>query len=218
MRAILTKIRRNLRRPLPDLCAFAFAKLMSRVWARQLGRVGARFHVSAGARIQGGRFVSIGDVFYAGPSLWIEAVERYADIDHAPRIEIGAGVTCSGSVHIAATSRVTIGEGVLLGSHVHITDHAHGSYSGPLQDSPTTPPAERRLSSGRPVVIERNVWLGDGVVVLPGVRIGEGSVIGANSVVSRDVPPNVIAVGAPAVAVKAYDPATSAWLPIGPRA
>jgi acetyltransferase-like isoleucine patch superfamily enzyme len=214
MNATLTKIKRNLRRPLPDLCAFAFAKLMSRLWARHLGQVGPRFHVSAGTRIQGGARIAIGNGFYAGPSLWIEAVERYANVDLAPWIDIGAGVTCSAFVHIAATSRVSIGDGVLLGSHVHITDHAHGSYSGPRQDAPSTPPAERALSAGRPVVIERNVWLGDGVVVLPGVTIGEGSVIGANSVVSKDVPRHVIAVGAPAVAIKAYDAASAAWLPI----
>jgi acetyltransferase-like isoleucine patch superfamily enzyme len=218
MTSTLTKIRRNLRRPLPDLCAFGFAKLMSHIWARQLGQVGPRFHVSAGTRIQGGRFVTVGDGFYAGPSLWIEAVERYADRDHTPRIDIGASVICSSFVHIAATSQVSIGDGVLLGSHVHITDHAHGSYSGTVQDAPTTPPAKRALSAGRPVVIERNVWLGDGVVVLPGVRIGEGSIIGANSVVSKNVPANVIAVGAPAIPIKAYDPAFAAWLPIDARA
>lgn len=214
MKTTLTKIWRNLRRPLPDLLAFSFAKLISRLWARQLAQVGPRFHVSAGTRIQGGRFVSIGDVFYAGPSLWIEAVERFAGIDHAPRIAIGAHVTCSGFVHIAATTLVTIGEGVLLGSRVHITDHAHGSYAGPLQDSPTTLPAERRLSQGRPVCIERNVWLGDGVVVLPGVTIGAGSIVGANSVVSRNLPAGVIAVGAPAMPIKRYEAASGRWLPI----
>lgn len=214
MRTTLTKIGRNLRRPLPDLFAFGFAKLMSRVWARQLAQVGPRFHVSAGTRIQGGRFVSIRNVFYAGPSLWIEAVERYAGVDYTPRIDIGANVTCSGFVHIAATKQVTIGDGVLLGSHVHITDHAHGSYAGPLQDTPATPPAERRLAGGRPVVIERNVWLGDGVVVLPGVSIGEGSIVGANSVVSRDLPARVIAVGAPARPIKSFDDESSSWVDI----
>ena len=217
MTTLLTKIRRNMRRPLPNLCSFGFAKLMSLIWARHLGQVGRRFHVSAGTRIQGGRFVFVGNGFFAGPSLWIEAVESYAGLAHTPRIDIGSKVICSDFVHITATTSVTIGDGVLLGSRVHITDHAHGSYSGPSQDSPTTPPAERRLSEGRPVVIERNVWLGDGVVVLPGVRIGEGSIIGANSVVSKNVPPNVIAVGAPATPIKVHDKAMAAWVPIEAR-
>jgi acetyltransferase-like isoleucine patch superfamily enzyme len=61
------------------------------------------------------------------------------------------------------------------------------------------------------------VWLGDGVVVLPGVTIGEGSIVGANSVVTRSLPPGVIAVGAPARPVKFYDRAASRWTAIEPH-
>lgn len=152
----------------------------------------------------------------AGQMLWIEAVRRYRDYSYAPVIEIGSHVVCSQNVHIAATQRVTIGNGVLIGSRVHITDHGHGRYVGAEQDSPAIPPAERRLSDGNPVAIEENVWLGDGVVVLPGVTIGQGSIVGANSVVSRSIPPHVIAVGAPAVPIKSFDLASGLWKPIAP--
>jgi len=74
----------------------------------------------------------------------------------------------------------------------------------------------RRPSEGRPVRVGANVWLGDGVVVLPGVTIGEGTIVGANSVVSRDLPPRVIAVGAPARPIKAWDAASRRWLPLTP--
>jgi serine acetyltransferase len=57
-----------------------------------------------------------------------------------------------------------------------------------------------------PVRIEKNVWIGDSAIVCKGVRIGKNSIIGAGSVVSRDIPENVIAVGNPAVAVKDLDP------------
>lgn len=215
--SLSTKIRNNLRRPLPDLCAFAFAKLISPIWARHLGRVGTRFHVSLGTRIQGGRSVHVGDRFYAGPSLWIEAVERYMGYSYSPQIRIGSHVTCSDFVHIAATTGVSIADGVLLGSRVHITDHSHGVYTGPHQDSPATPPAQRPLAQGKPVSIGANVWLGDGVVVLPGVSIGAGSIVGANSVVSRSLPAGVIAVGAPARAIKRYDAQSFIWVDIGTR-
>jgi lipopolysaccharide O-acetyltransferase len=85
-------------------------------------------------------------------------------------------------------------------------------YSGEHQDGPSTPPVRRRLSQGQPVRIGANVWLGDGVVVLPGVSIGEGSIVGANSVVSRDLPSGVIAVGAPATPIKVYDAAQARWV------
>jgi acetyltransferase-like isoleucine patch superfamily enzyme len=55
-----------------------------------------------------------------------------------------------------------------------------------------------------PIILEKNVWLGVRVVVLKGVRIGENSVIGANSVVSRDIPPNCLAGGVPARIIRTF--------------
>lgn len=136
MSSILDKILRNLRRPLPDLCGFVVAKLLPMIWARYLSKTGSNFRVSQGARIQGGRAVSIGNGFYAGPMLWIEAVHSYLDHNYRPSIVIGNNVVCSNFVHIAATTSVTIGDNVLVGSGVHITDHAHGIYLGDFQDPP----------------------------------------------------------------------------------
>ncbi|WP_087691073.1 acetyltransferase [Pandoraea sp. PE-S2R-1] len=216
MSQTLQRILNNLRRPLPDLTAYLQGKVTSALWRRSIHRVGHGFHVCRGALIQGGEHISIGDGFYAGQLLWIEAVRRYGDESYTPVIEIGNGVTCSQSVHIAATVRVSIDDGVMFGSRVHVTDHAHGRYHGDIQDSPDVAPGRRPLAPGRPVHIERNVWLADGVVVLPGVTIGEGCVIGANSVVSRSLPPHVIAVGAPAVPIKKFDSKTGQWLPCFP--
>lgn len=214
MTSLLGRIVNNLRRPLPDLAAYVSAKIVSSLWKGSLRQVGCGFHVCRGAQIQGGRHISIGDGFFAGQLLWIEAVREYAGVRYDPVIEIGHGVTCSQSVHIAANARVTIRDGVMLGSRIHVTDHGHGRYHGEEQDSPEIRPTFRRLAPGRPVLIERNVWLGDGVVVLPGVTIGEGTIVGANSVVSRDLPAGVIAVGAPAVPIKRHDDVTGRWIPI----
>jgi acetyltransferase-like isoleucine patch superfamily enzyme len=214
MSSIPRRVLNNLRRPMPDLFRYLIAKVLSALWRPHLKHVGRSFHVDPGAQFQGGASIAIGDNFRAGPMLWVEAVRSYLDFRFDPVIDIGSNVVCSQSVHIAATNRVTIHDGVLLGSHVHITDHAHGTYSGTEQDAPTTPPSLRRPATGQPVVIGANVWLGDGVVVLPGVTIGEGSIVGANSVVSRDLPPEVIAVGAPAVPIKCFDRASGRWLSI----
>ena len=214
MSYLLQRVLNNLRRPLPDLVAYLRDKVVSAIWKQSIKRVGQGFHVCRGAQIQGGQHITIGDGFYAGQMLWIEAVQSYREFDYQPVIEIGRNVTCSQNVHIAATQRITIQDGVLFGSRVHVTDHAHGIYAGEEQSSPEVPPGERRLLAGRPVVIGSNVWLGDGVVVLPGVTIGEGCVVGANSVVSRDLPPHVIAVGAPAHPIKRYDAPSGRWIPI----
>lgn len=208
------RILSNLRRPLPDLLAYLYAKTASVFWKYSLQKVGRGFHVSGDALIQGGEHIRIGNSFFAGRMLWIEAVRQYAGQHFTPHIDIGHNVHCSQSVHIAANARVVIGDGALFGSRVHITDHGHGEYRGDVQDRPDLPPARRRLSPGRPVTIGANVWLGDGVVVLPGVTIGEGCIVGANSVVSRDLPAWVIAVGAPAVPIKRFEVESGRWLPI----
>jgi len=210
----LARIANNLRRPLPDLLAYLRAKLVSALRKRSIRQVGRGFHVCSGAQIQGGQHITIGERFFAGQMLWIEAVGEYAGVSYDPVIEIGNGVTCSQSVHIAANVRVTIDDGVMFGSRIHVTDHGHGQYNGEHQDHPDTPPAHRRLAQGRPVRIERNVWIGDGAIVLPGVTIGEGSIVGANSVVSRSLPPRVIAVGSPATPIKRFETETGRWIPI----
>lgn len=83
---------------------------------------------------------------------------------------------------------IRIGNGVMIAPSVTLTTTGH----------PVHP--ARRVDFARfsePIVIEDKVWIGSNVVVLPGVRIGYGSVIGAGSVVSRDVPPMVVAAGVP---------------------
>ena len=211
MKTFAKRVQRNLCRPLPDFIAYLKAKIGSLVWAPYFKSAGRGLYLATGARVGGGKNISVGRGFYAGPFLWLDAIERHLDFTYTPAIEIGSNVSCSAFVHIAATTRITIGDGVLIGSNVHITDHGHGQYSGDDQDMPSTRPAYRRLSTGKPVAIGANVWLGDGVVVLPGVKIGAGTIVGANSVVSRSLPANVIAVGAPAAPIKYFDPVSGSW-------
>lgn len=213
MSALIAKVIRQTRRPIPELYELCHGKLLSLLWRRHLASVGPHFHVSRGARIMGASRVSMGDHFYAGPNLWIQAVQRYEGVAYDSQIVIGQRFSGSESVHIASSDMVVIGNDVLFGSRVHVTDHAHGRYSGKEQDAPGFPPLRRALLRGRKVRIGDNVWLGDNVVVLPGVTIGAGTVVGANSVVSRSLPPEVIAVGAPARPIKRWDAGRRAWLP-----
>jgi lipopolysaccharide O-acetyltransferase len=161
--------------------------------------------------LRGLRHLSIGKNFSAGPGLWLEAVTVYGQQTFSPRIVIGDHVSASHHVHIAATTYVEIGDNCVLGSRVLITDHNHGRYAT-LHDSPNIPPAVRPLAEGHRVVVGRNVLLGDAVVVMPDVTIGEGSVIGANSVVTKDIPPYTIAAGAPARVHKTFDFKTQEWI------
>lgn len=201
-----------MRRPFLEIISRIISRINSLLWKQTLKKSGKGFHIGRGALINGGKHIEIGDRFFAGQQLWIDAVFSYMGEKYSPTITIGNDFNCSNSVHIAANFSVTIGDGVLFGSRVHITDHAHGRYNGIHQDSPFTCPSKRKLSHGFAVKIESNVWLGDGVVVLPGVTIGHGVVVGANSVVTRSIPPNVIAVGAPAIPIKKYDFLNKKWI------
>ncbi|MCK7499235.1 MAG: hypothetical protein MZW92_58750 [Comamonadaceae bacterium] len=71
------------------------------------------------------------------------------------------------------------------------------------------PPNLRPVVSKGPVIIEDEVWLGQGVVVLPNVRIGRSSIIGANAVVTHDIPPYSVAAGAPAKVIRTIDPSSA---------
>lgn len=123
----------------------------------------------------------------------------------------GDNVQINDYVHINALEKVVIGNNVLIASKVFITDLEHGSYKGDMEDSnPESRVVERTLSS-RSVQIEDNVWIGELVSVLPGVTIGCNSIIGANSVVTKSIPKNCIAVGNPAKVIKKFNYNTNNW-------
>ena len=105
---------------------------------------------------------------------------------------IGNNVGINRDVWINAGGRVEIGDDVIIGPKVIIHSANH---KFDLLDIPI------RLQGWvkAPVVIEEDVWIAGGVIILPGVRIGKGSVIGAGAVVTKDVPPYSIAIGVPAV-------------------
>ena len=138
--------------------------------------------------------------------------------DDAPatgsRLIIGDDVQVNDYVQIAAVREVRIGDHVLIASRVFISDHGHGYYDEANEtrhEPPSVPPSRRRLSTDRSVVIEDRVWLGEGVCVLPGAHIGHGTVIGAGSVVTGTIPPESVAVGAPARVIKVYDHEAGCW-------
>lgn len=162
--------------------------------------------------MRGRRHIVWGKGFTTGVGLRIETFAK-----SGIAIRIGQRVQCNDYVHIAAIESVSIGNDVLIASKVFITDHNHGHYGkGGEHSSPLVAPAERPLSSA-PVIIGDRVWLGENVSVLPGVCIGEGVVVAANSVVTQDLPANTIAAGVPARIIKQYDFDSGQWLSVSQK-
>ncbi len=196
--------------------AGALRRVRDRVTARHLQAPG--FRAGSSPRLLGLDHMTIGPDFNAGDALWLEAVLSYGEgerrMHFAPWLTVGVSARLSDNVHIACLDRIAIGDHLLCGSRVLISDHAHGRYDGPDASDPMTPPAQRPLVSAAPVRIGDNVWIGDGVAVLAGADIGDGCVLGANSVVTGPIPPRTIAVGSPARPVRQWEPESRTWIPL----
>lgn len=125
-----------------------------------------------------------------------------------PRIVIGHRVTSTGGLTIAAMQEVVVEDDVMFASNVFVSDGLHGYARG---DEPYKYQPMFRIA---PVRIGRGSWIGQNVVVLPGVTIGELAIVGANSVVTRDIPARSIAVGQPARVIKRWDAVAGRWVPV----
>jgi len=158
--------------------------------------------------IRGRRYINFGKNLTTGKGCRIEAYP-YQRRDCI--ISFGNNIEINDYVHITGTDKVVIGDNVLMASKIYISDSNHGSYKGDTNDTNPESLARKRKVSWSTVIIEDNVWIGESVSVLPGVTIGRCSIIGANSVVSHDIPPFTIAVGIPAKPVKRYDFTCGKW-------
>jgi acetyltransferase-like isoleucine patch superfamily enzyme len=123
------------------------------------------------------------------PGVWLTAPGR-------AQIDIGAGTFLNLGVMVAALERVEIGEHCMFANGCFVTDADHRF------DDPDTPITWQGFTTKGPTRVGDNVWCGANVVITSGVTVGERCVIGANSVVTRDLPPRVIAAGAPAKVIR----------------
>lgn len=139
--------------------------------------------------------------------------EAYPPSGEGVTLRIGDDVQINDYVHITASESVVLEDRVLLASRIYISDTSHGDYSSQVagaQSDPETTAKDRPLQT-KPVLIRENAWLGEGVCVLPGVTIGRNVVVGANSVVTKDIPDNTIVAGNPARPIKQWNPETGQW-------
>lgn len=119
--------------------------------------------------------------------------------DNVPELIIRDKVSIGEYSHITCANRIEIGEGLLTGRFVLITDNAHGQS---IPEEAGVPPILRQVYSRGPVIIGKNVWIGDKATILPNVTIGDGAIVAANAVVTKDVPSFTVVGGCPAKVLK----------------
>lgn len=171
------------------------------VWLlkRKMGKnLGAHCYIPYDSRIVGKKHMCIGNNFYAYGNLRLEVFETEYTDENRKSLIIGNNVAVGNYCHIGVIKGIEIGDNVLMGSNVLITDHMHGKTIG---NELCIPPNERKLYSKGTVTVGKNVFIGDGAKILPGVNIGEGAIIGCNSVVTHDVERCAIMAGVPAVKI-----------------
>jgi len=116
--------------------------------------------------------------------------------DGVGRIDVGDYALLCPGVRIDSACRVTVGANSMIAAGAYLTDADwHDVYD-----------RTRVIGAHGPIVLEDNVWIGDGAIVCKGVTVGANSVVGAGSVVTRDIPANTVAAGNPATVVRALDP------------
>ncbi len=126
-------------------------------------------------------------------------------VEDMPHITIGKRCFFCYRLSMLAGADITVGDDVLVASDVSIISHNHG-----IDPESKEPYMKQKLETA-PVSIGDNCWIGDKVIILPGVSIGKGCVIGGGAIVTRDVPDYSIAVGNPARVIKQYDFILHEW-------
>ena len=143
--------------------------------------------------------IEVGDECTFYPDVELTAWTEYKGVKFQPSIQIGNGCTIRNRCHITAIGYIRIGNNLLTGNDVLISDNNHGKTDkADLQ----LRPHDRELTAKGQIVIGDNVWIGEKATILGNVRIGDGAIIAAHSVVTHDVPPFSMVAGVPAKVIK----------------
>lgn len=166
------------------VCRFIW---LVRLRARVIGKIPLSTHFDGLVRAVVGSRVDIGEHCRLGRGVFIET-------QGSGHIELGSHVRVNSGCHIVSHGNISIGDHCLIGELVSIRDANHGSNENQLM----------RLQSCQvaPITIGNDVWIGRGSIILKGVEVGSGAIIGANSVVTKNVSSGAVVAGNPAKFIK----------------
>lgn len=165
--------------------------------------IGSNCRLISPLKVQGKSGISIGNNVIIEYKAWLAAFPISSDKQAS--LEIGFGTQIGHFNHIYATQSICIGKNVLTADRVYISDNLH-SY-----EDITCPIMYQPVKQISEVIIGDGTWIGEGACII-GAKIGRGCVIGANAVVTKDIPDYSVAVGIPARVIKRFDVESQTWI------
>ena len=182
-----------------------YTRIHNRIWkilfSSNFKRFGKSSSIKFPLKIQNAKYIEIGNHVHIHRKAWLVALRREGNV---PKLVIDDYTTIGHFSTISAAKNVYIGKNVLIADNVYISDNIHGyeDITLPIKSQPV-------LFRGS-VHIGDNSWIGTKVSIMS-VKIGKQCVIGANSVVTKDIPDYCVAVGSPARVKKRYNFETNEW-------
>lgn len=152
--------------------------------------------------------IVLGNNVTINSNCWIQSVRHKSTKKNIPKVIIGDHVSIGMNATISAAKNIIVEEYVFTARNVYISDHKH------KYDDISMPISIQSIDNIADVRIGKYTWLGQNSVVMPGVTIGRHCIIGANAVVTKDVPDYSVVVGVPAKIIKQYDQNRKAWINI----
>jgi len=175
------------------------------LWVRrQLGACGTKVVIEPPFKFKNLQLVAFEDHVTIKHFGWISAIDDGAD-RYWPKVLIGANSSIGMGVTISAVRRIVLGKNALLARNVYISDHGHAF------EDVNVPIMYQGVGGIGEVHIGDHTWIGQNACIMPGVTIGKHCIVGANSVVTKDLPDFSVAVGSPARIIKQYNAATRCW-------
>jgi len=162
------------------------------------GYIGDNCHTGKTTELINEKYIFLESNARIGGKSFICCYDQYEGKALTPHLEIGENFFARDSLVILCAGLIKIGNNVSMGGSCFITNESHGT--NPLSENYRF--NELEISD---VIIEDGVWIGEKTIILPGVKIGAKSIIGAGSVVTKDIPPYCIAVGNPCNVIKRWN-------------
>lgn len=187
------------------------SKLYTKIFLRGFANVGKNTIIKPILNSQNRDKIYIGNNVNIGIFSWISVSTEYAGyscINKKISLRIGDNVDIGNNAFIVANHNITIGNNVIMAPYVYISDHIH-SYMDIEKNL-----NEQPLTDGGFVEIGNNVFIGIKACIMPNIRIGEGSIIGAGAIVTKDIPSRSVVVGNPARVIKYYDKKKKKWIKV----